>query len=103
MTTAGSGGRARRPRTSSPDNQSAVRLVGLAALIHMLRSRRFHERVIVGAIALKALARLGQENRASSFERVAAWNQRQTQRLEHKAERQPRRLGSKASGREVQS
>jgi hypothetical protein len=103
MTAAGSGARAQRPRTSSPDNQSAVRLVGLAAFIHMLRSRRFHERVIVGAIAVKALAGLGQENRASSSERLAAWNQRQTQRLERKGERQARRLGSKAGGREVQS
>jgi hypothetical protein len=95
MTAAGSGGRAQFPRTSSPGNQSALRLVGLAALIHMLRSRRFHERVIVGAIALKALARLGQENQASSMERLAAWNQRQVQLLERKGKRHARRLERK--------
>ena len=71
---AGGSGSARRPRTSSPDNQSAVRLIGLAVLIHMLRSRRFYERVAVGAIVVAALRGLGQENRAITFERLAAWN-----------------------------
>ena len=56
---AGSSGSAGRPRTSSPDNKSAVRLLGLAALIHMLRSRRSYERVVVGAIAVAALRALG--------------------------------------------
>ena len=72
---------AQRPRTSNPDNQAALRLIGLAALIHMLRSPRFYERVIVSAIVLAALARLGQENGTSTFERLAAWNKQQVQRL----------------------
>ena len=63
---------------------------------HVLRSRRFYERVIVGAIMLGAVRGLGQENRASTFERVAAWNKRQVQRLERKAEHQARRLERKA-------
>ena len=96
MTSAGSSGPMRRPQTASPDNQAALRLIGLAVLIHMLRSRRFHERVIVGAIVLTALRRLGQENRASTFERLAAWNKRQVQLLERKANRQARRLERKA-------
>ena len=86
----------RRPQTASPDNQAALGLIGLAVLIHMLRSRRFYERVIVGAIVLTALRRLGQENRASTFERLAAWNKRQVQLVERKADRQARRLARKA-------
>ena len=96
MPPAGSSGLARSPRTSSPDHQPAVRLIGLAVLIHMLRSRRFYERVAVGAIVVAALRTLGQESRASSFERLAAWNQRQVQLLERRTKRQARRLERKA-------
>ena len=96
MAPAGSSGPAGRPRTSSPDNKSAVRLIGLGVLIHMLRSRRFYERVVVGAIAVAALRGLGQENRASSFERLAAWNKRQVQLLERRTKRHARRLERKA-------
>ena len=93
---AGGSGSARRPRTSSPDNQSAVRLIGLAVLIHMLRSRRFYERVAVGAIVVAALRGLGQENRAITFERLAAWNKRQVQLLERTTIRHARHLERKA-------
>ena len=93
---ASSSGPAGRPRTSSPDNKSAVRLLGLAVLIHMLRSRRFYERVVVGAIAVAALRALGRENRASSFERLAAWNKRQVQLLERRTKRHTRHLERKA-------
>ena len=96
MAPAGSSGPTRRPRTSSPDNQSAVRLIGLAVLIHMLRSRRFYERVAVGAIVVAALRGLGQENRAITFERLAAWNKRQVQLLERTTKRHARRLERKA-------
>jgi hypothetical protein len=53
----------------------------------MLRSRGFHERVVFAAIVVAALAKLGQENQARNFERVAAWNRRQVERLERKAKR----------------
>jgi hypothetical protein len=43
----------------------ALGLVGLGVVVHMLRSRRFYERAIIGAIVLGALRGLGQENRAS--------------------------------------
>ena len=56
----------------------------------MLRSRRFYERLAVAAIALEALRGIGQENRASTMARLAAWNKREMQRLEPKAERQAR-------------
>jgi len=51
----------------------------------MLRSRGFYERVVFAAIVLVALGKLGQENQARNFARLAAWNKRQVQRLERKA------------------
>jgi hypothetical protein len=51
----------------------------------MRRSRSFYERVAFAAIVLAALAKLGQENQARSFARLAAWNKRQVQRLERTA------------------
>lgn len=51
----------------------------------MLRSRSFYERVAFAAIVVVALAKLGQENQARNFARIAAWNKRQVQRLERKA------------------
>jgi hypothetical protein len=56
----------------------------------MLRSRRFYERVTLAVIVLRALSQMGQENRASTTTRLAAWNKREIQRLRHKAERQGR-------------
>ncbi len=93
---AGSSRSAAQPGDSGFAGKAALGLVGLGVVGHVLRSRRFHERVIVGAIVLGALRGLGQENRASTFERLAAWNKRQVQVLERKAERQARRLERKA-------
>ena len=72
--------------------KAALGLVGLGVVGHVLRSPRFHERVIVGAIVLGALRGIGQESRANSFARLAAWNKRQVELLEHKAERQARHV-----------
>ena len=83
-------------RTSSPDNQFALPLIGLGVVIHMLRSRRFYERVAVGAVVVAAVRNMGQEQRASTFERLSAWNKRQIEILERKAEQQARRLERKA-------
>ena len=94
--TATGSSRSARPGHSGSDGKAALGLIGLGVMGHVLRSRRFHERVIVGAIMLGAVRGLGQENRASTFERVAAWNKRQVQRLERKAEHQARRLERKA-------
>jgi len=85
---AGSGAPA--PRTPGFDQQMATRLVWLAVVHHMLRSRRFYQRVAVAVIALRALRQMGQENRASTMARLAAWNKREIQRLERKA-KQPAR------------
>ena len=83
--------------------KAALGLVGLGVVGHVLRSRRFRERVIVGAIVLGALRGLGQENRASAFERLTAWNKRQVQRLERKAERQARRLTGRGETKDSQA
>lgn len=87
---------ASQPGDSGFADKAALRMVGLGVVGHMLRSRRFYERLIVGAIVLGALRGLGQESRASSFERLSAWNKRQVQLLERKAERQAIRLDRKA-------
>jgi hypothetical protein len=93
---AGSSRPAAQLEDSGFDAQAALGLVGLGVVGHVLRSRRFYERAIIGAIVLGALRGLGQENRASAFERLAAWNKRQVQFLEREAERQARRLERKA-------
>ena len=99
LTMTASGRPTRQQRTSGPGTRLALRLIGLALLGHMLRSRRFYERMAVGAIVLAALGRISQENRASTLERLAAWNKRQAQLIERqaeRAERQGRRFVRKA-------
>jgi hypothetical protein len=59
-------------------------VVALGLLGHMLRSPRLYERLAFGAIVAGALAGIGQENRAKSFERLTAWVKRQDERVEHK-------------------
>ena len=67
--------------------QAAFRLVGLAMVGRVLRSRRLYERLLVGAIVAAALARMGKENGMSTIARLAAWNTREIQRLERRAKR----------------
>jgi hypothetical protein len=62
-------------------------MVALATVVHMLRSRRFYQRVVTVVIAPGALRRIGQENQVSAMARLAAWDKRQP-RLERKAKRQ---------------
>jgi hypothetical protein len=81
----------RRPQVPGRNDRAAARLTSLALLGHMLRSRSFYERVAFAAIVLAALGKLGQENQARNFERLAAWNKRQVQRLERKAQDAVRR------------
>ena len=44
------------------------------------------------AIAVGPLRQIGQQNGASMTARLAAWNKRERQRLERKAQRQARRV-----------
>jgi hypothetical protein len=81
---------ASRSRAPGADQQAAFRLVGLAIVGRVLRSRRVYERLLVAAIVAAALARLGKENGMSTIARLAAWNTREIQRLEHRAKRHGR-------------
>jgi hypothetical protein len=93
---AGSSRSAAQPGDSGFDGQAALGLVVLGVVVHVLRSRRFYEKVAVAAIALRALRGIGQDNRASTMARLQAWNKRQVQLFERRAERQARRLERKA-------
>lgn len=74
----------------------AWRLIRLALLGRMLRSRRVYHAVAVAAIGLVAATRIARENRASAFARLAAWDKRQAQRLERKAKQQRRAVTASA-------
>ena len=84
----GSSSPAPRPGASGLDTKMAWGLVGLRLMGHMLRSPRFYQTVAVTAIAVGSLRQIGQQNTASMTARLAAWNQREMQRLERKAQRQ---------------
>ena len=91
----------RGPRTAGADHRTAMRVVALAAVVHMLRSRRFYQRMITVVIAVGAIRRIGQENQASTMARLTAWDKRQVQRLERKAKRQGQVI--KGSGQMMRS
>ncbi len=87
---AGSSRSAAQPGDSSFDGRAALGLIGLGMVGHVLRSRRFYEKVAVAAIVLGALRGMGQDNRVSAMARLQAWNKREIQRMERKAQRQGR-------------
>jgi hypothetical protein len=78
-----------------------MRVIALAAVAHMLRSRRFYERVGTVAVALAAVGQIGQQNQASTRARLAAWDKRQVQRVERKAKAQGRAV--KGTGQMMRS
>ena len=80
----------RRPGAPARGNKVLKVLVALGLARHLLRSRRFQERVAVTAIALQALRGIGKENRDSMMTRLSAWNKRQVDRLERETERRAR-------------
>jgi len=87
---------AARPGASGLDTKMTWGLVGLGLVGHMLRSPRFYQTVAVTAIAVGSLRQIGQQNRASMMARLTAWDQRQMQRLERKAQRQVRAVKGSA-------
>jgi len=93
---AGSGRSAAQPGDSGFDGRAALGLVGLGVVGHVLRSRRFYEKVAVAAIVLGALRGIGQDNRASTMARLRAWDKRQIQRMERKAQREGRAVKGSA-------
>jgi hypothetical protein len=84
LTRGAGSGPASGSRISRIDRGRALRVVGLGLILHMLRSRRSYERAAFAAIVVGALAGMGQENRAKSFEQLAAWIKRQDERVERK-------------------
>jgi hypothetical protein len=90
MTAAGRGGPARRARAAGGGQRTAMRVIVLATLVHMLRSRRFYARVITVVVAVRALGQIGKENEASTMARLAAWDKRQVERVQRKAKSQGR-------------
>jgi hypothetical protein len=93
---AGSSRSAAQPGDSGFEGQAALGLVGLGVVGHVLRSRRFYEKVAVAAIVLGALRGIGQDNQASTMARLQAWDKRQIQRIERKAKRQGRAVKGSA-------
>ena len=93
---AGSSRSAAQPGDSGFDGRAALGLVGLGVVGHVLRSRRFYEKVAVAAIVLGALRGIGQDNRASTMARLRAWDKRQIQRMERKAQREGRAVKGSA-------
>jgi hypothetical protein len=84
------------PGASGLDTKMTWGLVGLGLVGHMLRSPRFYQTVAVAAIAVGALRQVGQQNRASMTARLTAWDKRQMQRLERRAQRQARAVKGSA-------
>jgi hypothetical protein len=62
----------------------------MAAVAHMMRSRRTHHRLAVAAIGAVALTRIGKESQASSLARLQAWDKKQLQRFERRAQHHQR-------------
>ena len=98
-----SGRSARAPSTAttaagggSAGHRTAMRVIALATVAHMLRSRRFYARLITVVVAVRALGQIGHENQASTMARLSAWDKRQVQRLESKAKRQVRAIKGSA-------
>jgi hypothetical protein len=90
VTAAGSSNSAAQQGESGFDGRAALGLVGVGIVGHVLRSRRTYERLIVAAIAVEALRRIGQDNGTSAMTSLKAWEKRQMQRMERKAQRQRR-------------
>ena len=85
---AGSSSPAPRPGASGLDTKMTWGLIGLGLVGHMLRSPRFYQTLAMTAIAVGSLRQIGQQNGANMTARLTAWNKREMQRVEHKAQRQ---------------
>jgi hypothetical protein len=67
---------AAQPGDSGFDARAALGLVGLGMVGHVLRSRRFYEKVTVAVIMLGALKGIGHDNQVSTMARLQAWDKR---------------------------
>jgi hypothetical protein len=73
-----------------------MRMIVLGTVAHMLRSRRFYARLITVVVAVRALGQIGHENQTTNLARLSAWDKRQVQRFEHKAQRHVRAVKGSA-------
>jgi hypothetical protein len=80
---AASGAAVRRPGTPARPRRLGRMLIGLGIVSRTFRSRRFYERVIVGAVALAALSGMGKESGGRAIERLIAYARKLDQRAEH--------------------
>ena len=88
----GAAGPPSRQAISDRDRKAAWGLVALGIVGNALRSRSFRAGAAVAVITLAGLKGIGQESRSSMLARLVAWNKREIQRMEHKAERQARKV-----------
>src|SRR5215471_5482941 len=96
MTAAGRGGPARRARAAGGGHRTAMRVIALATVLHILRSRRFYARLITVVVAVRALGQIGHENQTNNLARLSAWDKRQVERLERKAKHEVRAIRGSA-------
>lgn len=82
--------------SGSAGHRTAMRVIVLATVAHMLRSRRFYARLITVVVAVRALGQIGHENQTNNLARLSAWDKRQVQRLEHRAQRHVRAIKGSA-------
>ena len=94
--TAASSGQARPSPATSLDNRLVAVLIGARIAANILRSPRFYQALVVAAVGSVALARIGKEDQASAFQRIAAWDARQLERFQHQQERRSGRVARKA-------
>jgi hypothetical protein len=64
-------------------------LIGLKVAGDVLRNRRTHELMIVGAIMVAALVHQARENKARILARLIAWDRRQRQTLRRRLPARP--------------
>jgi len=76
MTAETAPGRVRQARPQSLRQRMVRRRIQLAVVMHILRDRRFQEKVIVVGIVVLALRGMARENRANMLTRLAAWDKR---------------------------
>ncbi len=87
---------ARPSPATSLDNRLVAVLIGARIAANILRSPRFYQALVVAAVGSVALARIGKEDQASAFQRIAAWDARQLERFQHQQERRSGRVARKA-------
>jgi len=71
--------------------------IGLGVVANVLRSRRFHELVMVFVIGLAAVAGLSRENQARALARVVAWDEKRNLRDQRTPKARSARARSSAS------